>query len=97
MVFYIVTLIDLRYVRHIYALYPLTLCSPKKKSQSSALPEIALRRGETPSAANNSMQFMLRGVEIVQLASSPLFLLAQKTSLLRIPEARSVVEESLQQ
>ena len=68
-----VTLIGLRYVRHIYALYPLALCSPKKKSQSSALPEIALRRGGIPSAINNSMQFMLRGVVFVQFASSPLF------------------------
>ena len=46
-------------------------CSLKKKNQSSALPEIALRRRKSPSAVSNSMHFIPRGVVIVQFASSP--------------------------
>ena len=48
-------------------------CSLKKKNQSSVLPEIAPRRRKGPSAVSNSMQFIPRGVVIIQFTSSPLF------------------------
>ena len=63
----------MRYVGHIHALHPLALGRLKKKNQSSVLPEIAPRRRKGPSAVSNSMQFIPRGVVIIQFTSSPLF------------------------